>query len=104
MPRIRLTQLAAEKLSAPASGRAVYWDRNLPVLGMRGAANGAKSWVAMYRVGGKAVMETIGSLAKIPKVDDARLAARTSMGRAAAGSNPVAQKRRQAPATGTRGV
>src|ERR1041384_6865196 len=93
MPTIRLTQLAAEKLAPPASGRVVYWDRHLPGFGVRITASGAKSWVAMYRVDGKAVMETIGSLAKVPKVDDARQAARDSMGKAARGENPVAVRK-----------
>ena len=95
MPTIRLTQLAAEKLAAPPSGRVVYWDRHLPGFGVRITASGAKSWVAMYRVDGKAVMETIGSLAKVPKGDDARQAARDSMANAAAGNNPVLKETRR---------
>jgi integrase len=47
----------------------------------------------MYRVEGKTVMETIGALAKIPKVDAARQAARDSMAKARMGNNPVAEKR-----------
>jgi integrase len=93
MPTIRLTQLAAEKLAPPPSGRVVYWDRHLPGFGVRITASGAKSWVAMYRVRGKPVMETIGSLAKVPRVDDARQAARESMARAAVGEHPVREKR-----------
>ncbi len=43
MPTIRLTQLAAERLSVPNSGRTVYWDRGLPGFGLRITAKGAKS-------------------------------------------------------------
>ena len=93
MPTIRLTQLAAEKIAAPATGRIVYWDRLLPGFGLRVTSTGAKSWVAMYRVRGKAVMETLGQLAKLPKVDDARQAARASIEKAAAGEHPVTEKR-----------
>lgn len=50
----------------------------------------------MYRVGGKAVMQTIGPAARLPQVDEARQLARDSMARAAAGENPVAEKRRAA--------
>src|SRR4051812_2055075 len=96
MPTIRLTQLAVEKLAPSAAGRTVYWDRHLPGFGVRVTANGAKSWVAMYRVNGKAVMETIGTVARISKVDDARQAARASMEKAAAGNNPVVEKRVEA--------
>jgi len=93
MPTVRLTQLAAERLSAPATGRIVYWDRGLPGFGLRITAKGAKSWVAMYRVAGKPVMETISPMARVPKVDEARTLARTSMSKAATGTNPVAEKR-----------
>ena len=96
MPTIRLTQLAVDKLAPPPTGRTVYWDRHLPGFGVRVTANGAKSWVAMYRVNGKAVMETIGTVARIPRVDDARQAARLSMEKAAAGNNPVVEKRVEA--------
>jgi hypothetical protein len=47
----------------------------------------------MYRVDGKTVMETMGTLARKPKVDDARTLARASMTMAAGGKNPVAEKR-----------
>jgi len=93
MPTIRLTQLAVERQAAPASGRVIYWDRHLPGFGMRVTAKGGKSWVAMYRVDGKTVMETIGTVAKVPKVDEAKKLARASMEMAAAGANPVAEKR-----------
>jgi integrase len=96
MPTIRLTQLAAERLAPPASGRTIYWDRHLPGFGMRITANGAKSWVAMYRVNGKSVMETLGTVARIAKIEDARRAARASMEKAAAGDNPVVAKRAEA--------
>jgi integrase len=94
MPTIRLTQLAAEKIAAPGTGRTIFWDRTLPGFGVRVTANGAKSWIASYRLAdGRKVMETIGRLGKIPKVDDARRAARESMAKAATGENPVAEKR-----------
>jgi hypothetical protein len=93
MPRTRLTQLAADRLSSPRTGRIIHWDRTLPGFGLRVTAKGAKSWVAMYRVNGKAVMETIGSLAKVPDIGDARDLARASMGKAEAGTHPVEEKR-----------
>src|SRR5438270_423601 len=96
MPTIRLTQLAAEKQTPPKSGRVVYWDRLLPGFGLRLTPNGARSWVAMYRVDRKAVMQTLGSVAKIPRVEAARQLARDCMAQAAAGENPVIAKRRQA--------
>ena len=94
MPRIRLTQLAADKIAPPPAGRVVYWDRLLPGFGLRVTSNGARSWIASYRLAdGRKVMETIAPIARLPKVDDARQAARDSMEKAASGDNPVAEKR-----------
>lgn len=93
MPTMQLTQLAVEKIGAPLAGRVIYWDRLLPGFGLRVTPSGAKSWVAMYRVGGRTVMETIGPLAKTPNVGDARQKARASMEKAAAGTHPVVEKR-----------
>src|SRR5882762_2083860 len=93
MPTIRLTQVAIEKLKPPAEGREVHWDRTLPGFGLRLTANGARSWIAKYRVNGKAVMETIAPVTRMPRVDEARALARASMQKAQAGENPVAEKR-----------
>jgi integrase len=104
MPRTRLTQLAVDRLPAPKIGRVIYWDRLLPGFGLRLTANGAKSWVAMSRVASKPLMETIGALAKIPKVEEARQAARDSMEKPAAGSHPVVEKRVEAAGSVTNTV
>jgi hypothetical protein len=54
------------------------WDTLLPGFGLRvaaprpGSREGRKTWIAMGRVDGKAVMETIGTLAQVPKIDKAR--------------------------------
>ena len=93
MPTIRLTQLSVEKITASHT-RAVYWDRTLPGFGLRVTPNGVKSWIATYRLANRQkVFETLGLLAKIPNVADARQAARDSMAKAAAGENPVTEKR-----------
>jgi len=91
-----LTQLSADRLSPPKTGRVIHWDRTLSGFGLRVTANGAKSWVAMYRVNGKAVMETIGSHAKVQEIGDARDLARASMRKADAGTHPVEEKRAEA--------
>jgi integrase len=93
MPTIRLTQRAIETLPRPATGRVEYWDKHLPSFGVRVAASGRKTWVAMYRVDGKLIRETIGVLALIPNVAEARERARESMNNAQAGRNPVAERR-----------
>ncbi len=93
MPTTRLTQLGVDRLAPPKTGRVIHWDRTLPGFGIRLTEKGAKSWVAMYRVDGRTVMETLGSLAKLPKIEAAREMARASMQKAEAGYNPVAEKR-----------
>src|SRR5215472_5670304 len=95
MPRIRLTQAAVGKLKPPATGRIIYTDRHLPGFGLRLTEKNARSWVAMYRVRGKFVMETLGDIALIPRVEDARQRARESMLKARAGMNPVAERRQR---------
>jgi integrase len=93
MPTIKLTQPAVERLKPPRSGRVEYWDSQLPGFGLRISATGRKSWVVMYRVGGKLVRETLGSLAVTPKVSDARELARASLSKAQAGTNPIEERR-----------
>jgi integrase len=97
MPKIRVTQAAVDKLKPPATGRVEYWDTTLPGFGLRVAAARAggearKTGQAMYRVNGKLVRETIGTLATIPKVDVARDLARSSMQKAGRGVHPVEQR------------
>ena len=67
-----LTQLVAERFKPPKQGRIIHWDALVPGFGLRISDKGARSWVAMYRVNCKSVMQTLGTLALIPKVDDAR--------------------------------
>jgi len=95
MPRIRLTQAAVEKLKPPATGRIIYTDQHLPGFGLRLTEKNARSWVVTYRVRGKFVMETLGNIAVIPKVEDARQLARESMLKARAGTNPVDERRKR---------
>jgi integrase len=93
MPTIKLTQPAVEKLKGPSSGRIEYWDRQLPGFGLRISETGRKTWVVMYRVGGKLVRETLGTAATTPNVTDARTRARESLQKAQAGVNPVEERR-----------
>jgi hypothetical protein len=93
MPTTKLTQAAVEKLKAPEEGRKEYWDSQLPGFGLRISDSGRKTWVALYRVGGKLVRETIGTAAVIPSVAEARERARQSMQIAQAGQNPVVERR-----------
>src|SRR4051794_23915989 len=99
MPKMKLTQAAVDRVNPPTHGRIEFWDTHLPGFGLRVAAprpgrpDGRKSWQAMYRVDGKLIRETLGTLEKIPSVGDARELARRSMSKARAGANPVKEKR-----------
>ena len=100
--RIRLTQIAVDRIAPPKTGRLVAWDTVLPAFGVRVSPSGTKSWFVHYRVGGgrkgKRVFETLGTLAQIPDVADARQAARDSLTKAEAGNNPVVEKKAVAAA------
>lgn len=101
MPRIKLTQAAVDKLRPPASGRVEYWDTQLAGFGLRvaaprsGSREGRKTWQAMYRVEGKLVRETIGTLATDPEVEKAREKARTSIKMAKLGVHPIEDRHRR---------
>jgi integrase len=90
---VKFTQVAVDRLKPPASGRIEYFDSQLPAFGLRISATGRKSWIVMYRVDGKLVRETLGTMARIPKVDKAREVARESMRQAQAGIHPVETRR-----------
>src|SRR5947199_7833634 len=96
MPKKTITQLFLEKIGPPKVGAIMYWDKRQPGLALRVAATGAKSWKCIYRVNGKLVKETLGTLAKIPKVEEARRRAAASLEKARSGVNPVAERRASA--------
>ena len=96
--RIKFTQAAVDRLNPPAEGRVDIWDTQLPGFGLRVSAPrpgqpARKSWQTMYRVRGRLIRETLGTLAVIPRVDDARALARASMTKAGRGIDPVAERK-----------
>jgi integrase len=80
----------------------MYWDKLTPGFGLRvsaprpGSREGRKTWVAMGRVDGKPVMTTLGTLAHIPKVEQARQAAREALLAMKAGTKPLQERRAKA--------
>jgi integrase len=89
MPTISLTQRAVDALAPPRQGRVEYFDRVLPGFGLRVSDAGRKTWFVMYRVRSRKVRETIGTLATIPDVADARQRARESIELAQRGVHPA---------------
>jgi integrase len=89
MPTISLTQRAVDALAPPRQGRVEYFDRVLPGFGLRVSDAGRKTWFVMYRVRRRKVRETIGTLATIPDVADARQRARESIELAQRGVHPA---------------
>ena len=50
---MKLTDLAVARAKPPAAGRIEMWDAALPGFGLRVSEKGSKSWVVMYRLGGR---------------------------------------------------
>jgi integrase len=98
-----LTQLAVERFKPPSAGREIHWDGLLPGFGLRISASGHRSWIAMFRVAGesKPTMQTLGTFAQIPKVDNARQRAREAILAARSGINPVEVRRAEETTVGT---
>lgn len=98
MPKRAITQLFLERITPPradaqgAPRRVEYFDTHQPGLALRLSSTGARSWVVMYRVNGKLVRETLGTLAAIPHVAEARRRALASQEAARGGVNPVAAR------------
>jgi integrase len=100
VPKRAITQLFLDRIAPPKAGRVEYWDTKQPGLFLRVSASGAKSWATMYRVKGKQIKETLGTLAEIPKVDEARRRALASLEKARSGINPVEERRVATEAAG----
>lgn len=94
--RVKLTQLFADRQGPPQEGHTTYWDQTLPGFGLRISSKNRRTWVVTYVVkGGKQVMETVGTMATIPNVGEARGRARMSMNRAREGVHPVEERKEQ---------
>jgi integrase len=96
----KLTVEYVRKVKPPKSGRAEYFDALLPGFALRVTDNGAKSYCAFYRLGGRLRRYTIGNAEKI-SLDVARQLARDAFEAAAQGRDMAAKKkadRQAAPA------
>lgn len=91
--KIRFTKTALEKLTAPAKGKAIYWDEQLPGFGLYVTPTGVKTFFVQSRCNGVEVKATIGRVG-IFLVDDAREKARDYLQDFAKGINPRDEEKR----------
>lgn len=87
MTKIRLTDIAVQKLRPPTKGRSEIQDEIMPKLFLRITPNGHKSWAVAYRYNGKQKRLTLGEYPAV-SILDARQAARDAMQLVAKGEDP----------------
>jgi integrase len=92
VPKMRLTQAAVERIAPPKAGRVDYFDSHLPGFGLRVSAKKNRSWFVFYRQLGVQRRYTLGSIERVPKVEDAREAARAILRDVARGDDPAVAK------------
>lgn len=92
MPKMRLTQAAAERIAPPKDGRVDYFDSHLPGFGLRVSASKNRSWFVFYRQHGVQRRYMLGPIEQVPKVEDAREAARAVLRDVARGEDPAVAK------------
>jgi integrase len=90
--RLKLTELRIANLSKPQVGVAYIYDTVTPSLTIRVTAAGARSFVIVKKISGRAQRITLGRFPGL-RLDDARQAARTIAGEIAKGDDPVALRR-----------
>jgi integrase len=91
MPQ-KLTELLVANAKSPVTGRRMIWDALLPGFGLRVTDKGAKSWVVMYRLGGREAARQRLTLGKYPafSLANARTRAREILEEVAKGNDPAA--------------
>jgi len=92
--RHNLTAQFIESFKAPWNGkdREIAWDAKQPGFGLRVTANGARTWVVMYRYRhGRARFMTLGTYPAMG-LADAREQARDALAKAQKGGDPASEK------------
>lgn len=93
MAKMKLTQAAIDRLSAPKTGRSEIFDAAFPAFGMRVTDKGRKSWFVFTRLHKRQVRITLGSYPALG-LAAARKAAREALEKAETGIDPRDEKRR----------
>jgi integrase len=91
MPRFHFTARSIAGIETPGKGRVEHWDDTLPGFGLRVSSGGAKTWVLMYRYGGRPRRLTIGSYPRLG-LADARDKARAALQEVHKGHDPAGDK------------
>ncbi|MGE4131909.1 MAG: tyrosine-type recombinase/integrase [Bdellovibrionales bacterium] len=91
MATINFTVRGLSAIAAPQDGRAEYWDATTKGFGLRVSSTGARSWIVLYRAGGRKRRYTIGDYDRLP-LADARMAAKEILYQVASGKDPGAEK------------
>ena len=89
--RRKLTDVTVRKIQVPITGREEHWDSETPGLGLRVTHKGTRSWVLLYRIGGRQRRLTFGPYPAI-SLAAARTLAREAMVEVARGNDPAAIK------------
>jgi integrase len=100
MPQ-KLTDPLVANAKPPAMGRLMLWDALLPGFGLRITDKGSKSWVVMYRVGGRDAVRRRLTLGKYPALSlaKAREQARAAFQDVARGTPPASATKEEEKST-----
>src|SRR6516225_10236584 len=88
---VKLTQSVVDRLPVPATGQAIYRDKELKGFGLRVTSGGARTYIVEKRIGGKVRRVKIGR-ADALLAEKARGLAQEFLGTVASGRNPIAEK------------
>jgi integrase len=98
LPKLALTDAVVKRLKLPASGAVDYFDRGYPSFALRVGYGGAKTWVFLYRVGGRLKRMTLGRYPAM-SLAEAREAWRSARNDIALGHDPAKVMNRNVPTT-----
>lgn len=90
--RRALTDLRIKKIAPPKNGQKEIWDAKLPGFGVRVSTRGTKSFILMYRMGGRARRLTLGRYPLL-SLADARGEAKKALLSVKEGRDPGFEKR-----------
>src|SRR6266446_4733652 len=94
MPRRPLNDTTLRSLKAPASGQVTFYDAGLRGFGIRLAAKGARTWVAVYHRAGRVRRVTLGHY-PLMSLGDARAKAKETLASVELGNDPAAERTAQ---------